>query len=60
MSTDAPGLRWWSTIEASLMNVTLYDRAAPRLTFADAVVLTLDHPAVGEAADMLGLIPRRR
>jgi hypothetical protein len=57
---DAPGLRWWSTIEASLMNVTLYDRAAPRLTFADAVVLTLDYPAVGEAADMLGLTPRRR
>jgi hypothetical protein len=56
----AVGLRWWSTIEASLMNVTLYERAAPSLSFADAVALTLDHPAVGEAADMLGLTPRRR
>jgi hypothetical protein len=57
---DTAGLRWWSTIEASLMNVTLYDRAAPSLTFAGAVVLTLDHPAVGEAADILGLTPTRR
>ena len=27
---DAAGLRWWSTLEASWINVTLFDRAAPR------------------------------
>jgi len=52
----AAGLIWWSTLEASLMNVTVYDRAAPRLRFVDATPLTLSHPAVGEAADLLGLI----
>ena len=25
---DAAGLRWWSTLEASWINVTLFDRAA--------------------------------
>ncbi len=54
------GLRWWSTLEASLINVTLYDRAAPRLQFAQATPLTLSHPAVLEAAEMLGLTPARR
>lgn len=57
---DALGLRWWSTLEASLINVTLYDRAAARLRFTQATPLTLSHPAVVEAADMLGLSPARR
>jgi RES domain len=50
------GLRWWSTLEASLINVTLYDRAARRLTLADVEVLAPEHLAVGEAAELLGLI----
>lgn len=54
------GLRWWSTLEARLINVTLYDRAASRLQFTQATPLTLSHPAVLEAAEMLGLTPARR
>jgi hypothetical protein len=57
---DAVGLRWCSTLEASLINVTLCDRAAARLRFTQATPLTLAHPAVVEAAEMLGLTPARR
>jgi hypothetical protein len=52
---EAVGLRWWSTLEASLLNLTLYDRAARRLTLLDVNMFTLKHPAVLEAAEMLGL-----
>lgn len=57
---QALGLRWWSTLEASLINVTLYDRAAPSLRFVRATSLARSHPAVVEAADLLGLMRRRR
>jgi hypothetical protein len=53
---DAAGLRWWSTLEASLINVTLYDRALPDLSLAGVVVLTVAHPAVVEAAELVGLL----
>lgn len=53
--TDAAGLRWWSTLEASWINVTLFDRAAPALKAGAAEPLSTDHPAVAEAAEMLGL-----
>lgn len=49
------GLRWWSALEAAWANVTLFDRAAPSLTVNEAHVLTVDHPAVVEAAEALGL-----
>jgi hypothetical protein len=53
---DALGLRWWSTLESSWINVTLFDRAAPALTpGAAARVLTPDDQAVTEAAELLGL-----
>jgi RES domain len=52
---QAVGLRWWSALEASLLNLTLYDRAARSLTLLDVDLLTLEHPAVLEAAEMLGL-----
>jgi hypothetical protein len=51
----AVGLRWWSTLEASLTNFTLYDRAAPALRLIDSETLTLEHAATREAADLLGL-----
>jgi hypothetical protein len=51
----ALGLRWWSTLEASLTNVTLFDRATERLSIADVHPLTLAHPAVHDAAELLGL-----
>lgn len=49
------GLRWWSTIEASLINVTLFDRAQPEMEVIDVIRLTLADPVVHEAADLLGL-----
>jgi hypothetical protein len=55
------GLRWWSTLEASLANITLYDRAADALRLVDVEELTLEQSATREAADLLGLaIARRR
>ena len=52
---EAVGVRWWSTIESSWINVTLFDRALRRVRAGAAERLTLDHPAVGEAAEFLGL-----
>jgi RES domain-containing protein len=52
---DAAGIRWWSTFESSWINVTLFDRAARALSTGAPEPLTLDHPAVAEAADLLGL-----
>jgi hypothetical protein len=49
------GLRWWSTIEASLLNVTLFDRAQPELKLLEVTRLTLTDSVVREAADLLGL-----
>ena len=52
---DAIGVRWWSTIESSWINVTLFDRGLRRIRAGAAEPLTLDHPAVVEAAEFLGL-----
>ena len=49
------GLRWWSTIESSLINLTLFDRARERLKLIDVTVLTPEDQAVREAAELLGL-----
>ena len=51
----AAGLQWWSTYEALWMNVTLFDRAATNLRVRSVRALTLDDPAVIEAADLFGL-----
>jgi hypothetical protein len=51
----AAGLRWWSTWEASWVNVTLFDRAAPALRLVEVQELTLGDPALEEAADWFGL-----
>jgi hypothetical protein len=51
----AAGLRWWSTLEASLLNLTLHERSADALRLLDAQELTLEHPVTREAAEMLGL-----
>lgn len=50
-------LRWWSTIEASLVNFTIFDRAEPALELVDIAPLSLEDQAVQAAAEMLGLIP---
>ena len=49
------GLRWWSSWEALWANVTLFDRVVPKLRLADIRVLTLDDPALLQAADFFGL-----
>jgi hypothetical protein len=53
-----PGFEWWSTIEASWINVTLFeDRVVDRFTLAgEPELLTLDHPAVREAAEAVGVV----
>ncbi|MGN6257353.1 MAG: RES family NAD+ phosphorylase [Solirubrobacterales bacterium] len=51
----ALGIRWWSTLESTWINWTLFDRAAASLTVAETEELTIDHPVVTEAADLLGL-----
>jgi hypothetical protein len=48
-------LQWWSTYEALWMNVTLFDRAATKLHMRSVRALTLNDPAVIEAADLFGL-----
>jgi hypothetical protein len=49
------GLRWWSTLEAGLINVTLFDRAARHLSAVAVRPLRLEHPVLRDAAELLGL-----
>lgn len=51
----AVGIRWWSTLESTWLNWTLFDRAAPKLTVAELRELGEDDPVVVEAAALLGL-----
>jgi len=51
----AAGLQWWSTYEAMWMNVTVFDLAASRLRLVSVRPLTIDDPAVVDAADFFGL-----
>lgn len=51
------GLRWWSSWEAQWVNVTLFDRAARTMRLVAVEGLTLDHPAVVDAAEFFGLRP---
>jgi hypothetical protein len=52
---DAAGVRWWSIYEGLWANITLFDRAAPRLGVRSVRALGIDDPLVGEAADFFGL-----
>ncbi|MEA2411083.1 MAG: hypothetical protein QOC77_1644 [Thermoleophilaceae bacterium] len=52
---ESAGLRWWSTLESTWINVTLFDRAAGVLAAGRPERLTPDQPAVAEAAELLGL-----
>ena len=53
----ASGLRWWSTLEASWINVTLFaERAASKLrAYAPVVLSDQQLPALDEACLALGL-----
>jgi hypothetical protein len=48
-------LRWWSTIEASLANLTVFDRARPALEVIEVTRLIPAHAAVRAAAELLGI-----
>lgn len=52
---DAAGLRWWSTLEASWIQVTLFDRALDALSVCSVRTLAVDDEAVAAAASYLGL-----
>ena len=52
---NVAGLQWWSSWEALWTNVTVFDRAAPRLRVRSTRELTLAHPMLLEAADVFGL-----
>lgn len=54
----AAGFEWWSTIEASWINVTLFaERAAGRLALSsEPEPLTTSHPAVRGAAEVVGVL----
>jgi hypothetical protein len=51
----AAALRWWSTLEASWANYTVFDRALSAVAVVEVRELTLDDEAVTTAADFLGL-----
>lgn len=52
---DAAALLWWSTLEASWLNATIFDRAAASVSTRRSEVLAPDHPLVREAAAFLAL-----
>lgn len=54
----AVAIRWWSTLESSWINWTLFDRAGGLLRVAEIRDLTVGEPVVDEAAEFLGLIDR--
>lgn len=51
------GFQWWSTIEASWLNITLFaERAVPKIRLVGPPEhLRLDHPAVIAAAEVVGV-----
>jgi hypothetical protein len=52
---DAAGLRWWSAYESLWANVTLFDRAGPALQLRNVRALTVEDPAVVDAADFFAM-----
>jgi len=54
-AAQGAGLRWWSTIESSWINWTLFDRAAGALTLTQVAELRIDDAVVRDGAGLLGL-----
>jgi hypothetical protein len=53
------GIRWWSTLEAAWIHVTLFDRALPRVDVAGPPEpLRVTHPVVRDAAGAVGVALR--
>jgi RES domain-containing protein len=53
--SEAAALRWWSTLEASWINWTLFDRATDALALTEVGELRIDDDVVRDAAALLGL-----
>jgi hypothetical protein len=53
--SEAAGLRWWSTLEASWIQITLFDRAIGELRVHSVQALSVDAATVTAAATYLGL-----
>ncbi len=53
--SEAAAIRWWSTLEASWLNVTVFERAAEALRVVEQRTLTVFDPAIRDAAEFLGL-----
>lgn len=53
--SKAAGLRWWSTLEASWIHITLFDRATRELRVRSVQTLSVDDATVIAAATYLGL-----
>jgi hypothetical protein len=51
---ERAGLRWWSTLESTWIDVTLFDRALARVEIVAVAALSLDDETVREASDFLG------
>jgi hypothetical protein len=54
---DAVGIRWWSTLESTLINLTLFDRCAPSLRAEEVSPLSRRDEIVQAAGELLGLQP---
>lgn len=52
---SAVGIRWWSTLESQMINLTLFDRAAGRISLESARELATEDADVEAAAALLGL-----
>jgi hypothetical protein len=53
--SGAAGFLWWSTLEASWANATLFGGRLRPLGTPSIIALDPEHPAVREAAEFLGL-----
>ena len=52
---DAVALRWWSTLESSWLNLTIFGRGRLRIRLREVRAIQLGDPAVAEAAEILAL-----
>ena len=52
--SEPAGIRWWSTLESSFLDVTLFDRALPEVEIVGVRALDLGDDVVRESADFLG------
>lgn len=55
LSARPLALRWWSTLESGLANLTVFDRAQAHMDVLDVSPLATGDAAVREAAELVGL-----